>query len=416
MRNRALHQALIAFAEEAAWQLAADAADGEGVPFEVVEASGRASRTPLYCYRPLTGEFIRRRIGVLGRLPSYAPAARALEELAGLDDYLRARGEPRIPADPRDRADATLRTFLGTVFADASEFLFSADRFERAYAELEGAVYRESAPAVVVAPLLGVDIASAEVTLGDGLALLRAGELEDLPPEIERMRGEGDRAPVLVALASHAAPGEQAPVTAARVRFRRLLTALRLFDRAGVALGPAGWSRSGAGPWQLVPLGGTGRPRGTLSIPPAQEDELRAFCSLVSRRMPRGGELAWALARYEMGCERIAPFEALTDHLLALRALLEPEGPGSGRLAGRLAAICAVPGERAALAERVAHAISLERAVIAGLAPAEPGVDRLVEEVSDHLRALLRDVLCGHLDSDLRGVADELLAEAVTVA
>ena len=38
----------------------------------------------------------------------------------------------------------------------------------------------------------------------------------------------------------------------------------------------------------------------------------------------------------------------------------------------------------------------------------------LVEELSEHLRALLRDVLCGHLDTDLRAVADELLAEAAT--
>jgi hypothetical protein len=113
-----------------------------------------------------------------------------------------------------------------------------------------------------------------------------------------------------------------------------------------------------------------------------------------------------------MGCERLAPFEALTDHLLALRALLEPEGPSSGRLAQRLAVLCAEPADRAALAERTAHAISLERAVIAGLAPAEPGVDALVEQLSEHLRALLRDVLCGHLDADLRGVADGLLAQA----
>jgi hypothetical protein len=106
--------------------------------------------------------------------------------------------------------------------------------------------------------------------------------------------------------------------------------------------------------------------------------------------------------------------QALTDYLLAVRALLEPEGPGSGRMAQRLAAICAVPEERAALAERAAHAVSLERAVVAGLPPAEPDARRLVDEVGHHLRSLLRDVLCGHLDPDLVRVADELLAEAVT--
>ena len=128
------------------------------------------------------------------------------------------------------------------------------------------------------------------------------------------------------------------------------------------------------------------------------------------------GEAAWALSRFEMGCERVVPFEALTDYLLALRALLEPEGPASGRLAQRLSMICAAPEARAGLAERTAHAISLERAVIAGLAPATTGVDALVEEIAEHLRAILRDMLCGHLDADLRGVADELLAEAADSA
>jgi hypothetical protein len=43
-------------------------------------------------------------------------------------------------------------------------------------------------------------------------------------------------------------------------------------------------------------------------------------------------------------------------------------------------------------------------------------VEALLAEVTGHLRALLRDVLCGHLDSDLRAVADQLLAEAGAAA
>jgi hypothetical protein len=74
--------------------------------------------------------------------------------------------------------------------------------------------------------------------------------------------------------------------------------------------------------------------------------------------------------------------------------------------------ICAKPEGRGALAERIARTISLERAVVAGIAPAEPGVDALVDELAEHLRAVLRDALCGHLDPDVRAVADELLARA----
>jgi hypothetical protein len=113
-----------------------------------------------------------------------------------------------------------------------------------------------------------------------------------------------------------------------------------------------------------------------------------------------------------MGCERDTPFEALTDHLLALRALLEPEGPGSGLLAGRVAALCATPQERVQLTERIVQALAIERAAVAGGGVvARSGALELVHEVSDHLRALLRDVICGHLSADLVVLADELLLE-----
>ncbi|MDX6668670.1 MAG: hypothetical protein QOK04_2050 [Solirubrobacteraceae bacterium] len=411
MRNRSLHQALLAFTEEAAFQLENDASDGAEVPFELVEAPG--ARTSLYCYHALTGDFIREHISALGRLPSYAAAARALAGVGGLDVYLRARGERRIPDDPDERADAVLRAFLGAVFGEASDFEFQSERFAHAYRELEGVVYEGRALAAVMVPVLGIELDSDELPLEEGFSLVRGDTLADAPAEAVWHASAGsERANVIAVLGTERAEGDSAPITAARVRFRRLLTALRLFEPGGVALGPVAWTRTDAGPWQLVVLGGSGRPRGApWFVPAAQEDELRGFCNLIARRAPGSGEVGWALARFEMGCERVAPFEALTDYLLALRTLLEPEGPNSGRLASRLAAICAVPERRAVLTERVAHAISLERAVVAGIAPAEHGVDALVEELSEHLRALLRDMVCGHLDRDLVEDADRLLLE-----
>jgi hypothetical protein len=203
-------------------------------------------------------------------------------------------------------------------------------------------------------------------------------------------------------------------VATARARFRQVLSALRLFERGGYALGPMGWARTEAGSWRSVTIGVAGRPRQLTIVPAAQEDELRAFCRLVARRDPHP-ELAWALTRFEMGCERPSPLEGLTDYLLALRALLEPEGPASGRLAQRLAVICARPEERSALAERTARAVALERSVIGGLTRGrEDPVEShpLVNELAENLRAILRDALCGHLDADLVSLADDLLAEA----
>jgi hypothetical protein len=407
MRNRQLHSALSAFAEEAAWQLAADAAGGAEVPFEVIEGGGRRD-TPLYCYRPLTGTFIAQRAGVLSRLPSYVPAAHALAGAGGVDDYLERRGE-RAPSGARERADAALLAFLARVFEESTDFALTPQRLDRAFRELEEALYEGRTETVVIAPLLGVELESADVPLGDGLSLVRGDAFpEDAPADAVWARG-ADQPHVLAVLRWEEAPGDAAPVAHARVRFGRLLTALRLFDAMPVAYGPLAWTRTGGGAWQPFALGATGRVEAALAIAPEQEDELRAFCSLIARRTPRGGELAWALARFELGCERATPAQALTDHLLALRALLEPEGPGSGRLPGRLAVLCAVPERRAELAERVAHTAALERSIIAGLA-VDPALDRLVEELSGHLRALLRDVLCGHLDSDLRTVADEIIA------
>ena len=176
-----------------------------------------------------------------------------------------------------------------------------------------------------------------------------------------------------------------------------------------VALGPMGWSRTATGAWTAIALGGGGHPHGMLVVTQEQEDELRAFCNLVSRRAPHGNELAWALRRYELGCEREHCYEGLTDHLLALRALLEPEGPLSALLAGRLAALCATQGQRNQLAERTVQAVALERAVVCGTAVERAGGAALAQEVADHLRALLRDVICGHLAPDLATLADEIL-------
>ena len=76
MHNRALHDSLAAFVEEAAWQLAEEISGGAEVPFELIE-QGRAS-APLYCYRPLNGRFIADRSPELAKLPSYPAAVHVL--------------------------------------------------------------------------------------------------------------------------------------------------------------------------------------------------------------------------------------------------------------------------------------------------------------------------------------------------
>ena len=410
MRSRQLETSLTAFLEEAAFHLGADTAAGAEVAFEVVAQPSRLHRTPLYCYRPMTGEFIRERIDTLGRLPTYGAAVQALASLEGLERYLLARGAAQIPTDRHERALAALRALLDDVFDEQTEFSVRPERVAAALRRLEESAVAGADQVTVLATLSGLAMAAAELPLAGGLTIAQPDALRGIPEEALSGPPDAPGAHLLVVFSSD----ELDPARAAaegRAVLRDLLRALRLFGDARVTLGALAWTRVGAGNWRPLPLGGGGRPRGMLVVAPEQEDELRAFCSLVSRRAPHGNEIAWALRRYELGSDRDSDSEALTDYLLALRALLEPEGPASGLLPARLSALCAVPERRAALAARTAQAVTVERAIVSGAAPEQAGDDALVRAIADHLRALLRDVICGHLDSDLPRLADELLAD-----
>ncbi|TML95612.1 MAG: hypothetical protein E6G05_15340, partial [Actinobacteria bacterium] len=260
MQDRTLHSILEEFTADAAAQLSSETAGGAEIPFEVIDAQGRPGSVPLYCYRPLTTDFIGERLALLSGLPTYAPAVRALVGLDRLTDYLSQRGE-RIPGHPRERADAAVLSFLGRVFADRSDFAFDPVRFELAYSELERALYDGRAVTQVIAPLSGValDHGTTEIALGEGLSLIRGDTLADAPADA--VWGETEEPQVLAMLTSTQERSMQPPVSVARARFRRVLTALRLFERGGYALGPLAWTRTDTGPWRPVPFGGSGRPR-----------------------------------------------------------------------------------------------------------------------------------------------------------
>jgi hypothetical protein len=90
-----------------------------------------------------------------------------------------------VPGEARERADVALRAFLSCVFADRSEFGFDPVRFEKAYAELERALYEGRCVATVIAPMLGVALehSTSELALGDGLSLMRGDAMPDVPAE-----------------------------------------------------------------------------------------------------------------------------------------------------------------------------------------------------------------------------------------
>jgi hypothetical protein len=411
MRSTQLEKALTEFFEAAAAHLHAEVAAGAEVPFELGAQNARrgGSATTLYCYRALTGQFIGEREPALKRLPGHTEVAKLLERFDGLDRYLASAGGDAARAKGRTRVRAAVKALLEEVFDDQTDFELRPERLHATLERLQQSTLASASEVTLVANLYGVTIASAELQLTEGLRIAQRDGLQDTPEGVVTNAEDEYAENHLVVAFSSAQDDAGEALAAGRAVLKDLLSALRLFGDGRVTLGSLAWARVGAGPWRPLALGAGGRPHGMLVVTAEQEDELRAFCNLVSRRAPHDNDLAWALRRFELGCERDTPYEALTDHLLALRALLEPEGPSSGRLAGRLAALCATPEQRGELTERMVRAVALERSLIAGTAPKNAASHGLAEDVANHLRSLLRDVICGHLDPDLAVIADEML-------
>jgi hypothetical protein len=415
MRNRALHDALRDFALEAAALLVRATEAGEEIAFSLDEQSGGGGT--LYRYRPLTDDFIATRWGDIRALPGFEAAAKALG--TGARAYLRRRGEPGADAEP------ALRAMLERLYEDSTSFAFPEERFERVYAGVERALYSGTVRAILAAPVLGLRFEGVRLELGDDIALADVALLAPAPAPSwlegdEETKGRGAPTAYLVLerdIASEAA----LPVGEARVRLANALAALRLLEPSGVALGPLGYARAGEGAWQPFRLEGGGCPHGS-ELTVASDDGPR-LCRLVEaleeRRRP--GPLGWALDRYRMGLSRPSEVEALSDHLLSLRALL---GGGSAAepatVALRLAALRAEEADRRAVQRRVEAAIALEPFVIEGGVGAargeryvetvgRHGPGQLVRELEEHLCRLLADALCGELEEDLAGGADERL-------
>jgi hypothetical protein len=412
MRNRELHDALREFALETAAMLSTELDAGEQLPYDVVEEPGTGS--VLYRYLPLTADFIGARWDAVAAMPSAKRAVTALG--TGAEAYLQLRGLPAA-----DDAEPALRAMLDRLYEDATDFQFPEERFERVYSEVERTLYEGTMRTAVVATLHGLVLESDRVDLGGGLMLAR-GDRIDAPAEAvwplapgERERATGPNS--VCALERDVETDSPLPAGEARIRFRRLLTAMRLFKPGRVALLGLGWGRADGGVWQPVPLtlGGAGRGEPWV-LRAADEPELRELTELIARtRQP--GRVAWALARFEMGCERSTDAEALSDHLLALQALLETDDDaGRASLSQRLAALCAEAPERPHLRRRLDAAFAIERRAMAGGA-IDPDLEEdegetphaLCAEAEQHVRALLRDVICGYLDADLRALADDIL-------
>jgi len=405
VRDPLLYESLKRLAADAAIRFSGLVAAGEQIPFDVAERSGPDDAF-FHSYVPLTARFVREREGEVRSLPAFEPAREAVDLAGVAAAYLEQRGEV-VPEAPPERAARTLTVFLASLWDGCTEFALDRERLDSALAVLDAEAGDVDEAELIVAPVAGLRMPAARLPLPRGVQLVRADSF-DAPIEAMRSEGMGRAAwePQFLAIAEQ---GEGPDSAAEALRqLHELISVMRLFKRGGVALGPHAFAPTGAGHWRRLATGASA-PRGDgYRLSEEETSQLAELAGRLETQPDPSGPLAWAVRRFELGCERETPLEGLSDHLLALRAVLEGQGPVGASLPMRASALIADDSvDRLAARERLEAAMELERSLMTGAAGT--GARELAVWIEDGVRRILRRAALGELGGDLGEAADETL-------
>jgi hypothetical protein len=405
VRDPLLNEALRRLAAEAATRLTTLVASGDQIPFDVAEQAGPDDAF-FHSYVPLTARYVREREAELRLLPAFEPAREAVALAGVAAPYLEQRGE-NVPSEPGERAARLLTVFIASLWDGCSEFSLDRDRLESALAVLDAEAGDVDEAEVVVVPIAGLRMPVARLQLPHGAQLVRADSFE-APIEAMRSEGMGRAAwePQFLAIAEQGEGADSA--TAALRQLGELISVMRLFKRGGVGLGPHAFAPTGEGRWRRIATGAPAPRDGGYRLDEGETAQLIEFAEALEARPDPAGPLAWAVRRFELGCERPSPEEGLSDHLLALRAVLDGQGPVGASLPMRAAALIADGStDRLGARERVEAALELERAQMSDAAAREAA--ELATWVEESVRRILRDAALGEIGADLNEAADETL-------
>jgi hypothetical protein len=417
VRDLHLRHTLTNLSRDAAAVFAEIVDGGQEIPYEIAEPGDAIG----FCqYRPLTAKFVRDNAAELRELESFREATETMRRSDIAASYLEEAGIAP-PADAVERATLAVTYFLARLWDGCSDFEIDDDRFAAALNELEECAEPEVGEVEAIVPLIGFVAPTSRIDL-KGAAIVRADTV-DVPPEAARSDGPAgaDWEPNFVISArialdpdgGLAGAGERVART-----FERVITTLRLHKAGGVGLGPHGWVRIAGDRWRRIATG-AGSPRsGGYRL---TEEEIPALIDLartVSVHPKRVSRLRRALLRFESGLDRRGAIDALNDHLLGLRFLLDGEGPAGVGLPMRVAALATDASDRAATKRTVEQAIELERELWSGepAGQSQTSPSQIATAIEGLLRTILRRGVTGELGSDLRAAADEiLLADGVSV-
>jgi hypothetical protein len=391
-------------AAEAATRFTSLVATGEELPFDVAENAGEHT---FYRYVPLSGRFVREHADELRSLPAFGPACSAVDAAGIAAPYLEARGEA-VPEDEVERADLMLVAFIARLWDGAAEFRIEKPRLDAAIRELEVEVRDVSEAEVLLVPLVGLQMPLARLDLPCGVRIVRADTI-DAPAEATRSEGMERSAwePQFLAVAEK----EEGVVGSAPalLMLRELISVMRLFKEGGVGLGPYAYAPTGEGTWRRIPTGVPRTRPGGYKLSEGETAELAEFAHRLEVRPDPEGSLAWAVPRFELGCDRPTALEGLSDHLLAMRALFEGMGPIGANLPMRVAALIAEAPERPEAYEKLQAGFELERAMMGGREFDLGIATGLAVWVEDAARAIVRGAALGEHGSDVAASADESL-------
>jgi hypothetical protein len=356
---------LRAFCLGAFFELGLELERGADIPVALEEHAG-PNRPTLYEYRPLVGAFVEERARRLAVREDARDALAALKEEPAAGIFACAHADERVGED-----EALLRTVLVPLLVSTAEACVGFDwddaAFGKAYAGLERLLFGEHRAYSAIAPLVGLTAGGA-VELGRGVRVRPAasGELTASWPDAGRLLPqdfgrEVDRTLVLeleCELESTACLVPDAPT-----EFGRAVSALRLATPGALAAGPVVFERLDWRPYGIRPL-----PATAAQVPPGEATRLDPFraplvVELQGRLAEAPAELLEALDRWELalfhqgahrsdelrealeallGCDE-GPWAAAMrtavllgetarereELLVALRALLDGDGPGS---------------------------------------------------------------------------------------
>lgn len=408
MHDPVLDEALKRLAAEASTRFTSLVATGDEIPFDVAENNGDSSH--FYRYVPLTSRFITTHIDELKSLPSYGPARGAIASSEVAAPYLEARGLA-VPSEPTRRAEEMIAVFITSLWEGTTEFSLDISRVEAALAGLEVQARDIREADVLIAPLVGFEMTPTEITLVNGIRIVQADAIE-APLEATSSEGTGRSAWQTAYFALTDLESTENGPRQAVSRLHGLIQALRLYKEGSVGLGPFAFAPVGESSWRRIETSVSPPRPGSYFLIESEVESLNGLIASLTADPPAVEHVEFARKRFQFGCERENPVEALSDHLLAIRASLGGEGVIDAPFPARAAALITGNADDLRARERVELALDLEQSMINGEDLTHVGGESatyVAAWIEDSTRHILREAVLGRYGRNLNVAAEETL-------